>query len=143
MNRKHYDRVIWREGMLISPQHLQQQELFQEQSLHERLAASTPLSWGAQAIEFDAGALKSGRLELTRFEAVTPDINGEYETDVARAQIALEPQWFPAVENRGEGLFVQLRAEAVKSWLARPTVKQRLDVLASGRLNRTGRGVGT
>lgn len=73
MNRKHYDRVIWREGMLISPQHLQQQELFQEQTLHERLAAATPLSWGAQAVEFDAGALKSGRLELTRFEAVMPD----------------------------------------------------------------------
>ena len=69
---------------------------------------------------------------FTRFEAVTPDINGEYETDVERAQIALEPQWFPAVENRGEGVFVQLRAEAVKSWLARPAVKQRLDALASG-----------
>ena len=54
---------------------------------------------------------------FTRFEAVTPDINGEYETDVERAQIALEPQWFPAVENRGEGVFVQLRADAVKSWL--------------------------
>jgi hypothetical protein len=69
---------------------------------------------------------------FTRFEAVTPDINGEYETDVERAQIALEPQWFPAVENRGEGMFVQLRAEAMKGWLGRPAVKQRLDALASG-----------
>jgi Domain of unknown function (DUF1998) len=69
---------------------------------------------------------------FTRFEAVTPDINGEYETDVERAEIALEPAWFPAVENRGEGLFVQLRATAVKSWLARPPVKRRLDALASG-----------
>jgi hypothetical protein len=69
---------------------------------------------------------------FTRFEAVTPDINGEYETDVERAEIALEPQWFPAVENRGEGVFVQLRPGAVKSWLARPGVKQRLDALASG-----------
>ena len=41
---------------------------------------------------------------FTRFEAVTPDIHGEYETDVERAAIALEPSWFPAVENRGEGL---------------------------------------
>lgn len=69
---------------------------------------------------------------FTRFEAVTPDIHGEYETDVERAQIALEPEWFPAVENRGEGVFVQLRAEAVKSWLGRPTVVQRLDDLATG-----------
>lgn len=82
MTRKHYDRVIWREGMLISPQHLQQQELFEAQTLHERLAASTALSWGVQALEFDAGALKSGRLKLTRFEGVTPDgvdLRGELE----------------------------------------------------------------
>ncbi len=69
---------------------------------------------------------------FTRFEAVTPDIHGEYETDVERAEIALEPAWFPAVENRGEGVFIQLRADAVKSWLGRRAVKQRLDALGSG-----------
>ena len=69
---------------------------------------------------------------FTRFEAVTPDINGEYETDVERAQIALEPSWFPAVENRGEGIFVQLRAADVMGWLARPSVKDRIDALANG-----------
>ena len=41
---------------------------------------------------------------FTRFEAVTPDIHGEYESDVERAAIAMEPGSFPAVENRGEGL---------------------------------------
>jgi len=69
---------------------------------------------------------------FTRFESVTPDINGEYETDVERAQIAAEPTWFPAVENRGEGVFVQLSAKAVMSWLERPAVKLRLDALARG-----------
>jgi hypothetical protein len=69
---------------------------------------------------------------FTRFEAVTPDINGEYETDVERAEIALEPQWFPAVENRGEGVFLQMRAETVKKWLGRPAVKERLDGLTTG-----------
>ncbi len=69
---------------------------------------------------------------FTRLEAETPDINGEYETDVERAQIALEPQWFPAVENRGEGVFVQLRADAVKDWLDQSGVKERLDALAHG-----------
>lgn len=69
---------------------------------------------------------------FTRFEAVTPDINGEYETDVERAEIALDPQWFPAVENRGEGVFIQLRADAVKKWQGRLAVKQRLDGLKAG-----------
>jgi hypothetical protein len=69
---------------------------------------------------------------FTRFEAITPDINGEYETDVERAQIALEPHWFPAVENRGEGIFLQMRGDAVTKWLGRPAVKQRLNGLATG-----------
>lgn len=69
---------------------------------------------------------------FTRFEAVVPDTSGEYETDVERASLALDPQWFPAVENRGEGLFLQLRADAVKQWLDRPQVAQRIDELAGG-----------
>jgi hypothetical protein len=69
---------------------------------------------------------------FTRLEAVTPDIHGEYETDVERAQIAIEPSWFPAVENRGEGVFVQLDGTAVAEWLGRPEVKARLDALESG-----------
>jgi hypothetical protein len=69
---------------------------------------------------------------FTRLEAVTPDINGEYETDVERAQIALDPQWFPAVENRGEGIFLQVRAESLAGWLTRPAVVERLESLATG-----------
>ena len=66
---------------------------------------------------------------FTRFEAEVRDIHGEYDTDVERADIAVEPRWFPAVENRGEGMFVHLRQEAVGSWLERPPVIQRLDEL--------------
>jgi len=69
---------------------------------------------------------------FTRLEAVMPDINGEYESDVECAPIAIEPAWFPAVENRGEGVFVLLRAEAVRRWLERPEVVQRLEGLATG-----------
>ncbi len=69
---------------------------------------------------------------FTRFEAIMPDIQGEYETDVERAQIALEPQWFPAVENRGEGIFLQIRTDAIRKWLARDSVKQRLAALFKG-----------
>ncbi len=69
---------------------------------------------------------------FTRFEAVTADINGEYETDVERADIALDPAWYPAVENRGEGVFIQLRADTVASWLNTEAVKRRLKSLETG-----------
>lgn len=69
---------------------------------------------------------------FTRFEAVMPDIQGEYETDVERAELALEPKWFPAVENRGEGVFLQLDSVAVHEWLDRIPVKERIDHLHAG-----------
>ena len=69
---------------------------------------------------------------FTRFEAEVPNIDGEYDTDVKRASLALEPRWFPAVENRGEGLFISLRADAVKVWQRRHDVKERIESLVEG-----------
>ena len=81
---------------------------------------------------------------FTRFEAVTPDIHGEYESDVERAAIAIEPGSFPAVENRGEGLFLRLRGDAVDAWLRRSAVRERLDALGGatpgGRWSRSTHG---
>ena len=69
---------------------------------------------------------------FTRFEAITPDIDGEYDSDVEYAQIVQEPEWFPAVENRGEGVFVLLRTHAVQGWLERAEVTRRLESLDAG-----------
>ena len=69
---------------------------------------------------------------FTRFEAVTTDIHGDLEPNVMRAELARDPSWFPAVENRGEGVFVQLDADAVAAWQERPAVQQRLAQLADG-----------
>lgn len=69
---------------------------------------------------------------FTRFEAVVPDTDGEFESDVERASLAIEPEWFPAVENRGEGLFLQLDPGAVGRWLDRSAVARRIDELADG-----------
>jgi len=81
---------------------------------------------------------------FTRFEAVVPDTNGEYETDVERASLAVEPEWFPAVENRGEGLFIQLEPDAVHRWLERPALwsgsTSSAPVIACGRRSAARRG---
>ncbi len=69
---------------------------------------------------------------FTRLEAAVRDIHGEYETDVERADIAIEPNWFPAIENRGEGVFAHLRPSAVHAWLQRTSVKKRIDELLAG-----------
>jgi len=69
---------------------------------------------------------------FTRLEPVMPNVDGEYEAEVERAEIALEPTWFPAVENRGEGIVLQLREGAVTDWLDREAVQQRLSQLVEG-----------
>ena len=69
---------------------------------------------------------------FTRFEAVMRDIDGEYESDVERAALAREADWFPAVENRGEGVFLQLEPEAVRTWSERPAVADRIRLLTAG-----------
>lgn len=62
---------------------------------------------------------------FTRFEAAAPDIEGELEMGVRRASLAREVTWLPAVENRGEGIFVQFKPDAIENWTARSDVQER------------------
>ncbi len=69
---------------------------------------------------------------FTRLEGPMPDIDGEYRDDVERADISIDPQWFPAVENRGEGVLIHFSADAIREWLARPGVSRRIRDLEIG-----------
>ena len=51
---------------------------------------------------------------FTRFEAASPDIEGELEMGVRRAVLAREITWLPGIENKGEGLFLQFRRETIR-----------------------------
>jgi hypothetical protein len=51
---------------------------------------------------------------------------------VRRAPLAREISWLPAVENRGEGVFIQFQTEAVRQWASRPEVKERGRELLAG-----------
>jgi hypothetical protein len=62
---------------------------------------------------------------FTRFESYSPNVEGELEIGVSRAQLARDVSWLPAVENRGEGVFVQFRSEVIDAWLERPAVRRR------------------
>jgi hypothetical protein len=69
---------------------------------------------------------------FTRFEAAVPDVNGELALEVERASLAREMSWVPAVENRGEGIFVAFKQDAVAQWLRRPAVTRRSIALMQG-----------
>jgi MrfA Zn-binding domain len=69
---------------------------------------------------------------FTRFEAAAPDTEGELDIGVRRASLAREITWVPAYENKGEGIFLQFKKQAIKDWLSRPAVQERWRSLATG-----------
>ena len=72
------------------------------------------------------------QIGFTRFEAAVPDVNGELALDVERASLSRDQDWLPAIENRGEGIFIGLKSEAVKAWHEKPAVRKRVGQLAAG-----------
>jgi len=69
---------------------------------------------------------------LTRFEANVPDVEGELEIGVQAASLAREVSWLPAVENRGEGAFIQFSKDAIDDWFQRAAVRKRAKQLLEG-----------
>jgi hypothetical protein len=74
----------------------------------------------------------SAQLSFTRFEAITPDAEGELELGVQPAALAREISWLPAVENRGEGIFVAFKPDAVEAWARRSGAITRGKLLLRG-----------
>ena len=69
---------------------------------------------------------------FTRFEAAGPDIEGELSMAVERASLSLNVSWLPAVENRGEGIFLLLKQDTINAWMQKPAVLSRAQKLVDG-----------
>jgi hypothetical protein len=69
---------------------------------------------------------------FTRFEAPGMPIDGEVDLGVRLANLALETRWLPAIENRGEGVFLALDGERVKRWTDFQPVKDRAKAFRAG-----------
>jgi hypothetical protein len=78
----------------------------------------------------------AAQVGFTRFEAAVADVHGDIPNDldlqVRRAPLSLDVSWLPAIENRGEGIFVQFNAQSVNSWLKRDEVVNRGELLTGG-----------
>jgi hypothetical protein len=72
------------------------------------------------------------QIGFTRFESAVPDVNGELDLDVERADLSLNQPWLPAVENRGEGIFIGFDTTDVAAWALRPAVVARGERLLTG-----------
>ena len=68
MNR--YHRIVWSEGLFLTPQHFQQWDLYQEAQLAERAALARPWPYGIVAMEIDREELVRGVFKLQSLRAL-------------------------------------------------------------------------
>ena len=68
-----HDPVMWSEGLLLSPQHLQQWDRYVKHYVTERSRATQGFDWGLTSLELDEEALRNGRIALKVASGVLPD----------------------------------------------------------------------
>lgn len=59
-----HDKVIWQEGMLLRPQHLQHNDRYFDHQLKVRTRLLASYAWGFLALEIDLQFLKIGRAHV-------------------------------------------------------------------------------
>lgn len=66
-------KVIWQEGMLLRPQHLQHNDRYLDQQLRARTCQLGGYNWGFFALEIDVQFLNMGKLVVSQASGILPD----------------------------------------------------------------------
>ena len=75
-------KILWSEGLLLSTQHFQLQDIYHEKRLQRMAAALNPHLWGLQSVQWNLDALGHNRLGADAMSMIFPD--GEvYEAPAA------------------------------------------------------------
>lgn len=88
-------KVVWSEGLLMAPQHLQQQDRYHEALLNDRLDAMHPFNWGVLKVELEKKALSAGQVQLASFRGVLPDgtvlvFDGQHPEELPATRVIAE-----------------------------------------------------
>ena len=67
------NRVAWREGQFLRPQHFQQADRFHEGRLDARIGGLRPYAWGLREIQIDDELATQGKLTLVKAKGTLPD----------------------------------------------------------------------
>ena len=129
MSTRGPQRVVWSEGLLIGPEHMQQLDAYHERLLARRLDAIESLNWGVFEVELDRTALTTGHVQLVRFRGVMPD-GTVLDLDANDAEL---PPARPLDANltRALELFIGLprEREGVNSFAADPSHPARYQII--------------
>ena len=68
-----YRKIVWNEGMLLTPHHFQQWDNYYDELLSSRLASAMPYEWGVLDLQANTEAIANGNFDLLRCRAIMPD----------------------------------------------------------------------
>src|SRR5438876_7735907 len=66
-------KVVWGEGMFLTPHLFQQADRYHEQVLDFRLRSQAPFGWGVTELSLDEDAVANGQVTVVRCAGVLPD----------------------------------------------------------------------
>lgn len=67
------NRVVWSEGIFLSPHHFQQQERYFENTLNQRVTMSGPFQWGFRRLVIEPDALLLGQVSISEARGILAD----------------------------------------------------------------------
>jgi type VI secretion system protein ImpJ len=68
-----YRKIVWNEGMLLTPHHFQQWDNYHEELLNSRVHSMMQHDYGIIELRFNNEAIANGNFQITNCRAVMPD----------------------------------------------------------------------
>ncbi len=68
-----FNKVVWAEGVFLSPQHFQQQDRYHENNVNQFVSISRQNSYGFLSLEINKQLLASGNFQLSELSLIFPD----------------------------------------------------------------------
>lgn len=106
-------KVLWTEGMFLTPHHLQQWDRYHTGILKRQWKALNPFGWGVRRLQIDAEALSGGNFVLSELQAVMPD-----------GLVLDMPENDPLPSGRPIAPFFPSQQDVMPVYLAVPVVRQ-------------------
>ena len=65
-----YRKIVWNEGMLLTPHHFQQWDNYHEELLNSRVRSVLPFEYGVTDLQVNNEAIANGNFQITNCRAV-------------------------------------------------------------------------
>lgn len=101
------DAIQWHEGMLLLPQHFQQNDVRQQELMDFHISEISPYHWGIKVLEIEESLLVNGIIQITALEAIMPDstVVSSYAKEGEIISLNLKP-YEADFENAAQTIYV-------------------------------------